>query len=154
MNKIILTILAALAFNFVGLSYAEDKKADDMIPSPSWPLTNPFHVQLPEVKKEEAVKIPTNPDDMDNDFLNRRQRSIEQAPIQKKEEPIPKLDLTGLIWNSDRPQAIINGQVVSVGDTVSEVKITAINKSGVDIEFKGKTLTISPETNQKETVNE
>jgi len=56
----------------------------------------------------------------------------------------PSLNITGLIWNSDRPQAIINEQVVDIGDTVQNVEIVAIHKMGVDISFNGQVITVKP----------
>ena len=62
----------------------------------------------------------------------------------------PEMTITGLVWNSERPQAIINGKVLSVGDTWTdsqtkeEIKINRIEKTGIDVSYKGKTWTIKP----------
>ena len=62
---------------------------------------------------------------------------------QTKPKPVqPQLMISGIIWNSDRPQAIINNQVVDIGNKVNESTIVAINKSGVDVVFDGEKFTI------------
>ncbi len=57
-------------------------------------------------------------------------------------EPLPNLNILGLIWDTDRPQAIINGQIVGIGDVVSEVKIIDIQKTGIKVLFQGRTETL------------
>lgn len=74
---------------------------------------------------------------------------FEPLVIEKKEEiakeapkevikPLPPLQVQGLLWGGDFPQAIINNKVVKVGDSLGEVKITAISKEGVTVFFAGK----------------
>ena len=125
---------------------------------------NPFKPKLPKVKKEEVPQDINNyPPLNQNDYYNRytsddQRRATIQTQTQgerKEEEPeMPTLTVTGLVWNSNRPQAIINETVVNVGDTLEDVKITAIHKGGVDVEFYGKTSTISPETNSQKEQNQ
>ena len=62
----------------------------------------------------------------------------------------PELTVTGLIWDSQRPQAIVNGRVVDVRSTFKladdqpEIKIISINNVGVEIAFNGRNLILSP----------
>ncbi len=58
--------------------------------------------------------------------------------VQPAEIPPPALQVNGVIWNSDRPQAIINDRVIDVGDEIAESKVVKIRRSGVDVEYKGK----------------
>ena len=60
------------------------------------------------------------------------------------ERSLPNVSISGIIWNSDRPQAIINGQIVDVGDTVMEIEITDIQKTGIDGLFDGRAVTLKP----------
>jgi hypothetical protein len=62
--------------------------------------------------------------------------------------PLPPVNVTGVIWNSDRPQAIINDHIVNVGDTISGIKITEINKTSIEGLFSGRTVTIQTQRSQ------
>ncbi|MEW6101077.1 MAG: hypothetical protein AB1481_02150 [Candidatus Omnitrophota bacterium] len=48
-------------------------------------------------------------------------------------QPLPQLTVQGVIWGSSRPQAIINGNVVNIGDTVDGAHIINIDKQGVTV---------------------
>jgi|GEM_PF-633514 len=80
-------------------------------------LKDPFRLFKPakETKKIEIVDIPVNP---------------------------PELQVSGLIWGAETPQAIVNGKVVKIGDRVENARIESIGKSGVVIEFSGKKFTL------------
>jgi len=69
-----------------------------------------------------------------------------QKPSFKKEPSFPKFNISGIVWNCDRPQAIINGTVVDVGDTLDslKIKVTGISKDGVEVMFKGVKMTVAP----------
>ncbi|MCA9404793.1 MAG: hypothetical protein KC897_13475, partial [Candidatus Omnitrophica bacterium] len=58
--------------------------------------------------------------------------------------PKPNFRITGLIWNSPRPQVIINGEVLDIGDEVQGFRIEDINKTGVDVSIRGVTQTVEP----------
>lgn len=112
-----------------------------------FPLSrNPFLPLLPKkiIATSPPIKIP---------------KKIEQPQpvptLQTKPEPMEKkppfalvssqMTITGLIWNSDRPQAIVNGRVVDIGDTISEkVEVVAIRKEGIDVMFEGEQFTLKP----------
>ena len=57
--------------------------------------------------------------------------------------PLPKITISGVIWNSDRPQAIINNEIIDIGDTVSEIEIVDIRKTGIDGLFHGKRVILN-----------
>ena len=56
-----------------------------------------------------------------------------------------KISLTGLVWDTDRPQAIINGNVVQVGDTLGDLnaKVMAIREGSVDLMVETELLTFT-----------
>jgi len=56
----------------------------------------------------------------------------------------PNWKIQGLIWNTDRPQAIVNNQVVNLGDFIQEWKITGISKAGIAISCQDVTFLIEP----------
>lgn len=46
--------------------------------------------------------------------------------------------LEGVVWNSKRPQAIMNGKIVELGGKIGDAEITAIDKKGVKIRTRGQ----------------
>jgi outer membrane biosynthesis protein TonB len=95
----------------------------DKIKKPEKSLWDRIKEIPPEIKKATEAKLPKKP---------------------KPQRPPPELVITGLIWNTDRPQAIVNGQIVDIGDTIESTKIVAIRKTGIEISFDGRTITITP----------
>ncbi|MEW5894144.1 MAG: hypothetical protein AB1650_00055 [Candidatus Omnitrophota bacterium] len=54
-------------------------------------------------------------------------------------EPPPKIEISGLIWNSDLPQAILNNNIVGIGDDVGGWKVIDISQEGVLMESSSQT---------------
>ena len=79
---------------------------------------DPFKSQLP------AVKQSAKPD--------------EKASVKDEPVTVDFLTVTGVVWDSEKPQAIINGKVVSIGGQVSGAELVAINEAGVQVRDKGK----------------
>ncbi len=48
------------------------------------------------------------------------------------------LQVTGSVWGNNMPKAIINDQVMGIGDIVNEATILNITKEGILFEFKDK----------------
>ncbi len=119
-------------------------------------MRNPFLSQLP--KKEEpkpkvpvVVDRPSKPADLAQPITIPVQPIIEQPRIEQRFLPpppqeisLPALNITGLIWDTDRPQAIVNDTIVDVGDTILGVRIIAIKKAGIDVLFNEKSFSIGP----------
>lgn len=95
-------------------------------------LRNPFVPVIPPPKiVETPVEQPVRK--VDNII------TVPQAPPQRRPPvPPPSLSIQGIVWGGDRPQAIIGGKVVGVGDTVQGVKIVSIRKSGIDVLSGGR----------------
>ena len=69
------------------------------------------------------------------------------------------LKLNGVVWGGNWPQAIINGQVVGVGESVivsssgnslEKAKIILINQKGVQILYKGVKINLNVDKDQGE----
>jgi len=60
----------------------------------------------------------------------------------KKELTPPELIVSGLVWGSNSPLAIINGQVCKVGDMIENARIESIDKNGVVVEFDWRKFTL------------
>jgi MSHA biogenesis protein MshK len=54
----------------------------------------------------------------------------------------PKLKVTSIVYNSKAPTAIINGQVVGVGEVLEGAKIVAIAPRSVEVLVDGRRLTL------------
>lgn len=52
--------------------------------------------------------------------------------------------LEGLLWETERPQAIINGKIVEKGDNVQGAEVLAIDKKGVRMRYKGQEFILRP----------
>lgn len=94
-----------------------------------------------EKLKPELEKVEYKAGDFLDPLKNRLSIYIASiAPKVKKKKPIaikpPQFNITGLIWNTDRPQAIIDGNVLSVGDEIKGAKLLSVNKDGIKVEYK------------------
>ncbi len=105
-------------------------------------LRNPFEPQLPIkniVTQQEPLPLETSPTTeqpilppaMPNNAPQLKDRFV--APEKTAVPAKPNFQISALIWNSDRPQAILNGQIVGIGDTLDDWTIVSINKTGVKI---------------------
>ncbi len=91
-------------------------------------LKNPFLTALPmperpieEVKPPVDVKLPMLPPPVSD-------KGGKPVSI-----PKPSFKIQGVVWDTDFPQAIVNNEVVSVGDQVSGWTVIEINPQGVQM---------------------
>lgn len=98
------------------------------------PLNDPFLPQTPRPTPPAAVAPDVQPDG----GISSPAPPAKQKPAVQK----PSLTISGIIWNSDRPQAIVNNQVVDVGTTVGDTTVLAINKTGIDVLYSGEKFNI------------
>jgi hypothetical protein len=52
----------------------------------------------------------------------------------------PKGQVTAIMYHTENPQAMIDGQVVEEGDTVNGFKVVEIREDEVELEKNGKTI--------------
>jgi len=62
---------------------------------------------------------------------------------------VPDLVIQGMVWDTDMPQAIIDGNVYKVGDRFQDGKILEINKDGVKILYNNRIFVARPEISKK-----
>lgn len=100
---------------------------------PEQGLRNPFLPQLP--KEPEPVLVESEPESP----LRETPPVIRETPPSQPEviTAPSDLNLKGFIWDSDRPQAIINNEVYNIGDYINQAQIVAISKEGVELEYSG-----------------
>ncbi len=56
----------------------------------------------------------------------------------------PALAIQGLIWGGPRPQALINGELFDIGETVQGARIVAISRDGITVDVQGSTFVLQP----------
>lgn len=114
---------------------------------------NPFRPCLPVSSKKMLQDVPADTT-LKKDIkvkevkpiLSPRPSDLDQKILSSH---LSKFIVTGLVWNSERPQAIINGVIVNVGDKIKvdktpDVDIVSIKKEGIDIIFNGVKATLKP----------
>ena len=94
---------------------------------------DPFIPKLPQVKKiinaqGKPIFVPQNL----------------SHPVSQRQAVKPRFQIAGLVWNTNRPQAIVNGQVVSIGDSIGGWIISQITKKGIEVTSEGTTFFIEP----------
>ncbi len=96
-------------------------------------LKNPFISQFPDDNKNSKTNTPPP-------------TPIEPNPGHEVSPavPIPQFIVTGMVWNTKKPSAIVNGRVVGVGDQISNWAITEISKQGVHVSYDTQNLWIKP----------
>ncbi|HPN87966.1 MAG TPA: hypothetical protein PLH56_01355 [Candidatus Omnitrophota bacterium] len=129
---------------------AEKKPSDQKLP-----VAQPARNILEENRKEQQLKRERELEieRQRQEEIKRQQEIIAQENERKRkleeEQKPPQVTITGIVWNTEKPQAIINGVVLNIGDTIfdsqnEEIKINKIYKTGIDVSYKGKTWTIKP----------
>ncbi len=108
------------------------KPADEDLTSESDPDTfrNPFVPQTPQPVKtidDNTTSVP-----------------VQQIQRERPVVPIPVFTLSGLIWNTKKPAAILNGKIVAIGDQVSNWSVSEITKEGVHVTFEDQNLWVKP----------
>ncbi|MFA5060227.1 MAG: hypothetical protein WC676_06320 [Candidatus Omnitrophota bacterium] len=141
MKKILLPI--CLVFLLASSASGEDEQilpiADD-----AQAFLNPFVPALPKPAVVEPVAV-----DSPIAIVEPQEQFIAQPMME-----LPNLLINGLIWNTNRPQAIVNNKIVGLGDTVDGVEIVAIDRSGIEIVFQQRHYEVGPDSSPKEIIKE
>ncbi len=100
-------------------------------------LRNPFKSQLPlpqirsrieqDAEISPPVKVGPGPRD------SQEGSSQKVIPMES-----PALKISGLVWGTEKPQAIVNNSIVGVGDQIEGWTITVINEQGIEISAQGR----------------
>ncbi len=77
----------------------------------------------------------------------KEEKETAQAASEAMVKPLPALTVQGIVWGGSIPQAIINNKVLKEGDLIGEVKITKINKEGIEVFYTGRPYLISSPAN-------
>ncbi|MFA5068788.1 MAG: general secretion pathway protein GspB [Candidatus Omnitrophota bacterium] len=143
-QQIILVIIIPVFF--LGLIYMHSRQAS----APGVPGSN--EEMLKPDAGIDAIPMPDEGMDFsytpggENPFINLLQTHLaslnKKAPGENASLPMPPLLVEGMIWNTDNPQAIINGKVLNSGDIIDGVRIVNIEKQGITIDFNGEHVLI------------
>lgn len=111
--------------------------------------SNPFQPLLPkrkpvEINVQEATGAGSKPFATAQSIAGSQKAA--PPPDAKPIKPLPELRITGWVWNTDKPQAIVNGVIVSKGEMVpdTEVKIVSIHRTKIVVSFDGRTEVVTP----------
>ena len=100
-------------------------------------LRDPFTPQLPLPPLEKIHE----PVEAQNPPREKESSPVSPRPLGEKPLP-PEIKISGLIWNTNQPQAIINDRIVKVGDQIEKWTIQKIDKDGIEISSEGKNILI------------
>ena len=57
---------------------------------------------------------------------------------------LPGLQVQGMVWSTNKPQAIINDTLVRIGDTIAGAEILDIRKEGVYVLYEERQYILRP----------
>ena len=143
----------------------EDSVIEDDFEAKLLSIKNPFKPQIFEKEKEVIVPEIPEPEEETSNATEEKKVNVETEedktdppdeltdpspeivkPVETEEitppPPLPDVNVSGIIWNSDRPQAIINDRIVDIDSDVSGIKITEIRQSDIKGLFHEKAVTI------------
>ncbi|MBI3318346.1 MAG: hypothetical protein HYZ90_04250 [Candidatus Omnitrophica bacterium] len=102
---------------------------------------NPF--ELPKLLKEVWQQKELARERQEQERLEREQESRDSQKA-VPEQPPPSLELQGILWTAREPKAIINRQIVSVGDSLpGNVEVTSITKDRVRVSYPGGNIELT-----------
>jgi len=152
MEYIIIAVLLVVAL-FVAMGRLRGKGQDDKLFSregfkstKEWREVEILKRKLP--KKEEGVSYAAF--DKKIPFKGPLEDKEKKVVIEEK-VVLPPVRIQGMIWNSMRPQAIINSRVHEVNDMIAmgedgQAEIEGITKKGVHLRYKGKEFIVKPKS--------
>jgi len=144
-------MLCGLMVGVLALQGAAPAQKDPLTPPAAAPATPPAAAS-PQAEKnqKEALEVDLNFRDPFQSFLPsdiKEREQMEEPEWQKgQEEQIPREEIldvsdfsvTGLVWGIEEARAIINGEILAVGDTIGGGKILRIDRDGILFGYYGR----------------
>ena len=140
-------VLVAL---FIGMTRFKKKDKDDEVFSrkefnKKWEEVKALEKSVPEDEKAIAYTVYSERAPFKSPFEGDTEELGEDVTL-------PKLNLQGMVWSSQRPQAIIDNKVYDVGDVIEigsgeakeEIKINDIDRDGLHLRYKGMKFIVRP----------
>lgn len=122
----VLALAGAVNFRFIAL--AQEQGAEELITRAkveyrSGQLRDPFQSYI--IREKQA------------------QQTTPGVEVMGPKVDLSRLEVQGLIWGGKLPQALINGKVLIIGDSIEGAEILNIDKKGVTLNFAGEILNLS-----------
>jgi hypothetical protein len=57
---------------------------------------------------------------------------------------LPSMSVQGMVWGGKYGQAIINNQVVKVGESINGAELVSVSKDGIKLLYQGQTFILAP----------
>ncbi len=148
MEYIAVGVLVLAAF-FIGIQRFKKKDTDDEVFS-----RKEFNKKWKEVSVIES-KVPKEAEVINYNLETDRipfEGPFDEEKIEAPGEDIslPAISFQGMVWNSIRPQVIIDNKVYDIGDTINigseedRVEVTDITKEGIYLKYKRKEFIVRP----------
>jgi competence protein ComGC len=145
LEKIILIVIIPVFLLFLIYFLAKNRTRDTSAVSQESIEDIIKRVSIPE--KLMTVKYESSRDplrDLINAYYIKKEAELKLKNPEKPLEPPPLVKIEGLLWNTNKPQAIVAGRILNVGDEVEGFKILEIGKEGITIEYSGNPLLLTP----------
>jgi hypothetical protein len=101
---------------------------------------------MPESMPEaySKVNIEYKAENLPDPFIDyKAEEALEASQRPAELKPLPPLVVQGMVWGGNFSQAIINGKIVKVGESIEGVRITEINKEGIVVLFDNQLYKIA-----------
>jgi len=146
-------VLVLVAF-FIGISRFQKKEKDDEVFSRSgfnerWKEVEDLESKVPEEKKGIEYRSDSERAPFKSPFEDKKKKETVEAD---EIIVLPEITPQGMLWNSVRPQAIIDNKVYEIGDTILtqteedtyKIEIKDIARDGIYLKYRGKEFIVRP----------
>lgn len=83
------------------------------------------------------IQTETAPEPEESDVENANTSVVPSAPPAVVKIEWPALTLTAVMGNGKKGSAMINGQLISIGDQIEGVEFVGVGKNGIYVQYKG-----------------
>jgi len=134
---VFIALFLAIAWGFYNFLPNKNTKPQPQVTSPSTLGLHPV-AQISAVEKTIKVAEMKNKSWGDDPF-----RAIGKKTSYGPKSEEPRWKLTGIVYNSVKPLAIVNGKSVTVGESLGTAKVIEIRHKSVILEQSGERVTLT-----------
>lgn len=140
---------------FIGMSRFKKSGVDDEVFSKKqfneqWKEVEILEKTIPREEKGVSYDV----DSAKTPFKSSLEIETKNIEVVEEDISLPSMTFQGMIWNSVRPQAIINDKVYDINDVIrvnagseedeSPVKIVDVTREGIYLRYKGRDFLVRP----------